>query len=465
MIISKLTSGDKLFSERLFFIRPFLGKGVVVLALILFLGTTCRTSAAPISYRFAIDHGTDVAPMLQTNYPQCEASTDTTIIGLLKPAGNCEASGAVSKRKTRGRFFTLYLPPYSETTRVAGISLSARLENNSNAPGTIRFTLLATDPELGEEMPLGGVDQPLESGQLLTLSTLAFKNLEGQIPAEWSLALRADYLRGSSENLNISLADLTLTLEEEVIPCHRVGALSLQVGRTLSGDLVDLTSLDRSSGVSKHRYQVTAVVAGQPITVGPGISPSPFGANALEYNHETVVDLSGPATGTGIINRVQVYILDANGAGTMKFFTAGVSDTTIVPRDVATVTIAGSGLQTFTVDLAVEAGDFLGYYDGGAFIDQKSSGAGVLYGSDNLTGKESYFATDAPWSSNIQGTGAAPEDTVILFSGDAAAARQVSTTGWPAGVKQLTISGRDANCGTSLEPLRVSFSWTPGPPK
>lgn len=453
-----------MFWERLSSVGPFLGQGTVALALFGVLSAPCPSSAAPIRYHFAVDNGADVAPMLQTNYPRCEASTDTAIISLLKPVADCEASGAVSRRGTRGRFFTLYRQPYPEHTRVAGISLGARFENNSIAPGTIRLTLLAADPVSGKEILLGGEDLTLESGRPPALSTIDFNNIEGQIPGGWRLALRADYFRGSSENLGISLADLTLTLDEEVVPCRRVGALALQVGQTLSGDVVDLTALDRSSGVSERRYQVTTAVSGQAIVVGPGISQTPFGANPREYNHETVVDLSGPATGTGVIDRIQVYILDTNGAEAMKFFTASVSGTEVFPRKVVTVEIPGSGLQTFTVELAVEAGDFLGYYDGGAFIDQKNSGGGVLYGSDDQTGVTSYFATDAPWSGNIQATGATPGSTVILFSGDAAAARQVNTAKWPAGAKQLTISGRDANCGTSLQPRAVPFDWSPVPP-
>ncbi len=92
----------------------------------------------------------------------------------------------------------------------------------------------------------------------------------------------------------------------------------------------------------------------------------------------TYIDLNNPANSTGVIDTVQIWAA-TNVAGMRVGTFYFVAGTTYTCRHSVAIGNLTAGLQTFTgLNLAVVAGDFLGYYCDSGTIDATLGGVGVI---------------------------------------------------------------------------------------
>jgi hypothetical protein len=97
-----------------------------------------------------------------------------------------------------------------------------------------------------------------------------------------------------------------------------------------------------------------------PIDIGPGATTR---ASAVSAGGNTIIDLNNPANANGVITSVEFYASSADLANcevaTFYLVSSGVYST----RDNEAIgTVTKGSKQTFSVNLTVQTGDFLGFY-------------------------------------------------------------------------------------------------------
>jgi hypothetical protein len=128
--------------------------------------------------------------------------------------------------------------------------------------------------------------------------------------------------------------------------------------------------------------------------ITPGISGTiSIGADATDrnsgggFNGETVVCLANPANAPGVLNTIEVYTIDTISLKIGVFYGSAGNFTC---RSVANIgSVTGGSKQTFTgLNLAVQAGDYIGYYqDAGTpgSIEISTTGSGYYHKSGDYT--------------------------------------------------------------------------------
>ena len=132
----------------------------------------------------------------------------------------------------------------------------------------------------------------------------------------------------------------------------------------------------------------------------------------------TIVNVGVTATGTGTITSVEIYALTGNPLADCKVATFFVvSGNNLSTRDWETVdngngvgVVLGGSKQTFTVDLDVEAGDYIGLSASAGQLERVVSGEpGVWrYGNEQIPCENLTFTLSADRGFSLYGSGATP---------------------------------------------------------
>jgi len=160
------------------------------------------------------------------------------------------------------------------------------------------------------------------------------------------------------------------------------------------------------------------------IDIGPGASERPEYLTA----GSTVIDKNNPANLSGRITEVKLWANSIMGSVEVGIFTQ--VDTDIFTSRSNSLLNSGNnvpiGLQTYAVNLAVEAGDFIGLYWVGGGIKRNDAGyLGNWYKTgDNIPCTATSFGFSASRALALEGSG-----TDILAGGSAAVAIAVVTIG------------------------------------
>ena len=99
----------------------------------------------------------------------------------------------------------------------------------------------------------------------------------------------------------------------------------------------------------------------------------------------TVVDLNNPANATGVITTIEIWAnTDMTGVEVATFYV--VSGNYLTTRDTETIgSVTAGSKQTFTVNISVTSGDYLGFYCTGGQLERDNTGAGYwVAGGDQI---------------------------------------------------------------------------------
>ena len=142
-------------------------------------------------------------------------------------------------------------------------------------------------------------------------------------------------------------------------------------------------------------------------------------SGSLTYGY-TVVDTANPANASGKLTSIKIFA--ATNLSNVKVGTLYGTPTTFTSRDSHTIgSVTAGSLQTFSgLDIAVEAGDFIGiYFSAGSIERDTSGGAGSVYyktGDQFGAGAQSYSAL-ASNAISVYGTGETISITYKTVSG------------------------------------------------
>ena len=161
------------------------------------------------------------------------------------------------------------------------------------------------------------------------------------------------------------------------------------------------------------------------IDVGPGA----IDRSSYEGYGYTLIDIDNPANETGHITSVELWFnTNATGVKVGVFYGSGASYTCRAYATIGNVT-AGSK-QTFAVDIAVQAGDFLGVYFATGQIEQ---GTGANYGyykfGDQTGSGTKTYSSAASYAFSVYATGLGkPEAPTNVAATDGTYADKVVVT-------------------------------------
>jgi len=121
----------------------------------------------------------------------------------------------------------------------------------------------------------------------------------------------------------------------------------------------------------------------------------------------TVISKGNPANATGKITSISIWAHNdmANVEVAIFFVVAGNNLST---RDIQTIGAVPAGLQVFAVDLDVEVGDYIGFYDTSGEIEDDGTGSGVWYSepaADRIPCTNQVFDPIADLAISLYGTG------------------------------------------------------------
>ncbi|RJR19561.1 MAG: hypothetical protein C4581_04740 [Nitrospiraceae bacterium] len=133
-----------------------------------------------------------------------------------------------------------------------------------------------------------------------------------------------------------------------------------------------------SLGITAVSYTAVAGTTNIPIVVGNDSSRWPYSGTNQSTANRVYVDSTTPANADGTITSFQLYV--TAGSGNIWIFTASKSGNTITPRAVTTVALQGTNrTNTWTgLNLAVKAGDVVGFYSTTLRVRQDSSSTGAV---------------------------------------------------------------------------------------
>jgi len=228
---------------------------------------------------------------------------------------------------------------------------------------------------------------------------------------------------------------------------------------------IDFTLIDKRIESLKKvdRLNLTVIDIGNPAIV----SSTQTGLSSGNY---TAVDKFTPANATGKITIVEIYAKsNMTGVEVATFYASGNNLTT---RDYETVdngngagvVLAGSK-QTFTVELDVQLGDFIGiHYASGDIFLTIATGAGLWYkAGDNIPCSSTAFTLLANYKMSLHGIGAteATEQTLEFFE-TLSIVDTMATSGTLAKAETLSIVDTKITSGSLgfIETLSIVDSWS-----
>jgi hypothetical protein len=154
----------------------------------------------------------------------------------------------------------------------------------------------------------------------------------------------------------------------------------------------------------------------------------------------TVVDQNGPANGTGIIDTVEIYLATGGTVEVGIFYV--VSGNTLSTRSYASLGTLPVGKSTITsLSLAVQQGDYIGFYTTNGYIERDTVGVGYWnYAGDKIPGDNTAFNSTATRTVSIKGTGRTLPTITSLTPNSGAIGSTVTIAGTTFGASQGTGS-------------------------
>ena len=142
-------------------------------------------------------------------------------------------------------------------------------------------------------------------------------------------------------------------------------------------------------------------VAATTITVGPGATYRTVWGGVDGY---TVIEIGSPANASGTLTSFQIYAKTTlAGVVVGTFYGSGTSYTCRASATIGAVT-SGS-VQTFTVSLAVQTGDYIGAYVASGQLCGDSSGSGIYYATGSNFGAAHTYTLGSGYQQSIYATG------------------------------------------------------------
>ena len=156
------------------------------------------------------------------------------------------------------------------------------------------------------------------------------------------------------------------------------------------------------------------VVLATDITIG---NPAINGDILVGVSGYTQVDKKTPADGTGTIKTVEVYLGANTTVSIIATFTLSAGQLTA--RDYESVGALSEGYNSFSVDLDVVEGDYIGiYYEGGEVKNTPGAGTGIWYKSGDQTQcVDTTFTSYTIAFLSLEGSSVSEEEANAIFMG------------------------------------------------
>ncbi|MBI9087201.1 MAG: DUF2341 domain-containing protein, partial [Desulfobacterales bacterium] len=157
-------------------------------------------------------------------------------------------------------------------------------------------------------------------------------------------------------------------------------SIHIYYNNTAATDAQDATGVwDASHEGVWHMDQSTTGA----VDIGGGETGTPSGTPTGSTTH-AVFDENNVANSDGTITEVKINVDDL-GNGDLRIMTASRSGNTFTVRDFQNLTVTGTGVQTFAVDLDVKAGDYLGFWSDSASVERETTGSSQYLYQDTST--------------------------------------------------------------------------------
>ena len=200
--------------------------------------------------------------------------------------------------------------------------------------------------------------------------------------------------------------------------------------------ILDSTSNDNdgtSAGGSSPTIDIGGGETGTP-------SATPTAGTTYVY-----VDENNTANASGAITEVRLNI-DTVGDGDLRIFTASRSGNDFTVRDFENLTVTGTGIQTFSVNLDVQTGDYLGFWTSTVSVERENTGSSQYMSLDTST---------VPSVSQVYSTGQGANSQRLMIYGEYAPMPSASLVGAKVG-DGISFDGSDDYVNiprhSSLEP-------------
>jgi len=149
-----------------------------------------------------------------------------------------------------------------------------------------------------------------------------------------------------------------------------------------------------------------------------GSAATDRGTSGFEDSY-TIVVKENPANETGKITSIEIWAYqDMTGVEVATFYVVSGSNFSTRDSEAIPGTVTAGAKRTFTVDLDVVAGDYIGIYWTGGHIELDTSGEGVWFTmGDDIPADNVEFMFLHPSTVSLYGTGATVEAGNAIFFG------------------------------------------------